>query len=59
MDSDEEIKKELLEEGNDQDFDNDALRTYQLDRLRYYYAFMICSDKNTAHKIYSLPSVAS
>lgn len=51
-DSDEEIKKQLLQEGNDQDFDNDALRTYQLDRLRYYYAVMVCSDKNTAHKIY-------
>ncbi|CAN8102094.1 unnamed protein product [Discula destructiva] len=51
-DSDEEAKKELLQEGNDEDFDHDALRTYQLDRLRYYYAIMICSDKNTAHKIY-------
>ena len=51
-DSDEEIKKELLQEGNDQDFDSDALRTYQLDRLRYYYAVMVCSDKNTAHRIY-------
>ncbi|KAK4248436.1 hypothetical protein C7999DRAFT_40310 [Corynascus novoguineensis] len=51
-DSDEEVKKELLQEGNEQDFDSDALRTYQLDRLRYYYAVVVCSDKNTAHKIY-------
>lgn len=52
IDSDEEVKKELLQEGNDQDFDSDALRTYQLDRLRYYYAVVVCSDKNTAHRIY-------
>lgn len=51
-DSDEEIKRELLQDGNDQDFDSDALRTYQLDRLRYYYAVVVCSDKNTAYKIY-------
>ncbi|KAK0715220.1 hypothetical protein B0H67DRAFT_490269 [Lasiosphaeris hirsuta] len=52
VDSDEEIKRELLQEGNDQDFDSDKLRAYQLDRLRYYYAVVVCSDKNTAHKIY-------
>lgn len=51
-DSDEEAKKDLLKEGNDEDFNSDALRTYQLDRLRYYYAVMVCSDKATAQKLY-------
>ena len=51
-DEDERIKKELLKEGNDQDFDSDALRKYQLDRLRYYYAVMTCSTPGIAKIIY-------
>ncbi|KAL7934288.1 hypothetical protein V8C35DRAFT_302198 [Trichoderma chlorosporum] len=46
------IKKKLIQEGDDQDFDSDALRAYQLDRLRYYYAIMTCSSKTTAQAIY-------
>ncbi|KAG5922734.1 hypothetical protein E4U42_005375 [Claviceps africana] len=49
---DEKIKKELVQEGDDQDFDSDALRAYQLDRLRYYYAVIVCSSREAAQKIY-------
>ncbi|KAM3513346.1 hypothetical protein MY11210_003030 [Beauveria gryllotalpidicola] len=49
---DERIKKKLMQEGDDQDFDSDALRKYQLDRLRYYYAIMECSDEKIAQKLY-------
>ena len=49
---DERIKNELLQADDGADFDNDALRTYQLDRLRYYYAVVICSDPETAKLIY-------
>lgn len=48
----EQIRKDLLQEGDDKDFDSDALRAYQLDRLRYYYAVMIFSDKTSAQKVY-------
>ncbi|KAH6685785.1 pre-rRNA-processing protein ESF1 [Plectosphaerella plurivora] len=49
---DEAIKNDLIQEGDDRDFDSDALRSYQLDRLRYYYAVMIFSDKAAAQEVY-------
>jgi hypothetical protein len=51
-DEDEKIKKDLLKEDDGQDFDSAALRQYQLERLRYYYAVIVCSDKETANHIY-------
>lgn len=49
---DEKIKKELQKEDDGQEFDGAALRQYQLERLRYYYAVIICSDNDTAQHIY-------
>jgi hypothetical protein len=49
---DEKIKKDLLQEDEGQDFDGTALRQYQLERLRYYYAVVVCSDNETAQHIY-------
>jgi hypothetical protein len=49
---DEKIRKDLLQEDEGQDFDGTALRQYQLERLRYYYAVVVCSDNETAQHIY-------
>jgi hypothetical protein len=51
-DIDEKIQKDLLKGDDGQEFDGAALRQYQLERLRYYYAVVVCSDNETAQKIY-------
>ena len=51
-DSDVDIK-DLYEEGDaEKDYDSKALRRYQLDRLRYYYAVVFCNNVETAEAIY-------
>lgn len=45
-------KKDALNEADTEDFDSKALRTYQLDRLRYYYALISCSSPHAAKAIY-------
>jgi hypothetical protein len=49
---DEKIKQDLLKADDGEEFDSGALRQYQLERLRYYYAVIEFSDKETAHKVY-------
>jgi hypothetical protein len=55
VDSDEEeeqIKKKLLKEDTGEEYNSTALRKYQLDRLRYYYAVIECSSIQAAKSIY-------
>lgn len=47
-----QTKEDALNEADAEDFDSKALRTYQLDRLRYYYALIICSSPHVAKAIY-------
>jgi len=49
---DEQIKKNLLKEDSGAEFDSIALRKYQLDRLRYYYAVVTCSSNEVAKSLY-------
>ncbi|KAG1148223.1 hypothetical protein G6F37_002975 [Rhizopus arrhizus] len=50
--TEETIIKNQLEEGDGRDFDQEALRKYQLDRLKYYYAVIKCDSAQTAKVIY-------
>ncbi|KAF2208980.1 hypothetical protein CERZMDRAFT_48196 [Cercospora zeae-maydis SCOH1-5] len=51
---DEEIKERLLKQqaSEGEEFDSSKLRQYQLERLRYYYAVIECSDEHTAKTLY-------
>ncbi|KAF2703569.1 hypothetical protein K504DRAFT_507791 [Pleomassaria siparia CBS 279.74] len=44
--------KKPLKESNGEEFDSTALRAYQLDRLRYYYAIITTSAENVAKSLY-------
>ncbi|KAH7061972.1 hypothetical protein BKA63DRAFT_527180 [Paraphoma chrysanthemicola] len=48
----EDDKADFQNEDTGEEFDSTALRSYQLDRLRYYYAVITCSSENVAKAIY-------
>ncbi|KAF2129458.1 pre-rRNA-processing protein ESF1 [Dothidotthia symphoricarpi CBS 119687] len=49
---DDEQTNDDLQKDDGEEFDSTALRSYQLDRLRYYYAVITCSSANVAKAIY-------
>ena len=49
---DEAIKSNLLKPEDSDDFDSQALRRYQLERLRYFYAVLTFSSPSAAKRIY-------
>jgi hypothetical protein len=50
--ADEENKTDFQNDDTGEEFDSTALRSYQMDRLRYYYAVITCSSANVAKAIY-------
>lgn len=50
---DEEITaKNIIKTDTGEEFDNEALRRYQLERLRYFYAIVTCDSKAAARYLY-------
>ncbi|KAI0695164.1 hypothetical protein BC835DRAFT_1273760 [Cytidiella melzeri] len=49
---DDDKGRDLHETSNGDDYNEDALRKYQLDRLRYYYAIVDCDSVQTASYLY-------
>ncbi|KAL0951266.1 hypothetical protein HGRIS_007980 [Hohenbuehelia grisea] len=45
-------ERTVYEVGNEDDYNEDALRKYQLERLRYYYAIVTCDTVEAATHIY-------
>ncbi|KAI0375087.1 hypothetical protein BV20DRAFT_933533 [Pilatotrama ljubarskyi] len=53
LDPDEINERTVYETGEGEDYDEEALRKYQLERLRYYYAIAECDSVETASHIFN------
>lgn len=53
-DNDEDIKASIVKPDDGSEFDSAALRQYQLDRLRYFYAVLTFSSTDVAKAVYDL-----
>ena len=52
QDEEEKIKNSLLKEDKGEEFNSTKLRRYQIERLRYYFAVIVCSSTSVAQLIY-------
>ena len=52
-DNEEKIKKSMLADNEGVEFNSAKLRRYQLERLRYFFAIIICSSSAVAETIYN------
>ncbi|KAF9568445.1 hypothetical protein CPC08DRAFT_654675 [Agrocybe pediades] len=53
LDPDDINEKTVFDVGGEEEYDEDALRKYQLERLRYYYAIVTCDTVDAASHIYN------
>ena len=51
-DEEEKIRNSLFKEDKGEEFNSSKLRRYQLERLRYYFAVLVCSSTPVAQAIY-------
>ena len=52
QEEEEKIKSSLLKEDKGEEFNSTKLRRYQIERLRYYFAVIVCSSTSVAQSIY-------